>query len=265
MPRTTREGPTHKLGFTLALALISGAAAFQNSAMPRTCSTCAISASSDTTSIVPKSLALAFASPSSTRLFFENRDADMMEVFAGGMRYEMVELPDSLVDTTVFIGNLCEFVTDDMLSTLFRQASSLNFIPACVARKPNSSSLKHGFATFPSVEEKEAAIVRFTGYLLNDRPMRVESIVDYKYRVRVPEKLVTYTVGEVKRTRDGTRNTMRMARNSRVANKKDKRGRPIFSDPNVKRGNSRSNGKKKKFQRRQRRKNGNADLDSSFL
>jgi hypothetical protein len=28
----------------------------------------------------------------------------MMEALVGGMRYEMVELPDSLVDTTVFVG-----------------------------------------------------------------------------------------------------------------------------------------------------------------
>lgn len=61
----------------------------------------------------------------------------------------------------------------------------------------------------------KAAIIRFTGYLLNDRPMRVESIIDYKYRVRVPEKLVFYTVGEAKKTRDGSKNTMRMVQNSR--------------------------------------------------
>ena len=81
----------------------------------------------------------------------------MMEEFVGGMRYEMVELPDSLVDTTIFVGNLCEFVTDEMLSALFQQASTLNFVPACVARKPNSSSLKYGFVTFPTIEEKEVS------------------------------------------------------------------------------------------------------------
>mmetsp|Transcript_7886 Transcript_7886/g.14861 ORF Transcript_7886/g.14861 Transcript_7886/m.14861 type:complete len:282 (-) Transcript_7886:102-947(-) len=148
-------------------------------------------------------------------LFFHYRQPDIMEEFVGGMRYEMVELPDSLVDTTVFVGNLCEFVTDDMLSAVFQQASALNFVPACVARKPDSSSLKYGFVTFPTVEEKEAAIIRFTGHLLNDRPMRVESIIDYKYRVRVPEKLVFYTVGEAKKTKDGSKNTMRMVQNSR--------------------------------------------------
>jgi hypothetical protein len=61
----------------------------------------------------------------------------------------------------------------------------------------------------------KTAIIRFTGYLLNDRPIRVESIIDYKYRVRVPEQLVYYTVGEVKKTRDGSKNTMRMVQNSR--------------------------------------------------
>ena len=111
-----------------------------------------------------------------TKLFFNERDADMMEMFVGGQRYEMVELPDSLVDTTLFVGNLCEFVTDDMLSSLFQQASKLSFVPACVVRKPNMTSLKYGFVTFPSIEEKEAAIIRFTGYLLNDRPMKVEGM-----------------------------------------------------------------------------------------
>lgn len=92
-----------------------------------------------------------------TALFFHDEEADMMEEFGGGMRYEMVDLPDSMVDTTVFVGNLCEFVTDDMLSALFQKASSLNFVPACVARKPNSSSLKYGFVTFPSIEETEVS------------------------------------------------------------------------------------------------------------
>ena len=36
------------------------------------------------------------------------RDADFGEILAGGQRYEMVELPDSMIDTTIFVGNLCE-------------------------------------------------------------------------------------------------------------------------------------------------------------
>ncbi len=39
---------------------------------------------------------------------FLHRDADYGEILAGGTRYEMVELPDSMVDTTIFVGNLCE-------------------------------------------------------------------------------------------------------------------------------------------------------------
>jgi RNA recognition motif-containing protein len=83
----------------------------------------------------------------------------MMEMVVGGSRYEMVELPDSMVETTIYVGNLCEFVTDDMLSSLFQQVSSLNFVPACVARKPNFSSMQYGFVTFPSVEEKEVGFI----------------------------------------------------------------------------------------------------------
>lgn len=102
-----------------------------------------------------------------------------------------------------------------MLSTLFQEVSSLNFVPACVARKANMSSLKYGFVTFPTVSEKEAAIIKFTGYELNDKKIRVEEIQDHKFRVRVPEKLVVYAVGELKRTREGTKNTMRKVSNSR--------------------------------------------------
>jgi hypothetical protein len=45
---------------------------------------------------------------SSTNLNYLPQDADFGESFAGGQRYEMVELPDSMVDTTIFVGNLCE-------------------------------------------------------------------------------------------------------------------------------------------------------------
>lgn len=106
----------------------------------------------------------------STRLYFGDRNADMMEVFVGGMRYEMVELPDSLVDTTIFVGNLCEFVSDEDLSALFQQVSALNFLPACVARKPNSSSLCYGFVTFPTVQEKEVCI-KFLCFVIHSNVM----------------------------------------------------------------------------------------------
>lgn len=113
------------------------------------------------------------------------------------IKYEMVDLPDAMLETTIFIGNLCEFVTDDMLSDLFQEVSKLQSIPSVVARKPNTSSLKYGFATFPSVEEKEAAIEKFNGYQLNSRPLKVEPILR---PVRVPGKLVAYTLGPVKKT-----------------------------------------------------------------
>ena len=38
------------------------------------------------------------------------RDADFAEMMVGGIRYEMVPLPDSMMDTTLFVGNLNEFV-----------------------------------------------------------------------------------------------------------------------------------------------------------
>ena len=96
-----------------------------------------------------------------TSLRYTNMDAfetlDAMELLIGGSRYEMVELPDSMMSTTLWVGNLCEFVTDEMLSEVFQQASEQLFVPACVARKPNMESLKYGFVAFRSEEEKDVS------------------------------------------------------------------------------------------------------------
>lgn len=85
------------------------------------------------------------------------RDADFVERMVGGERYEMVPLPDSMVSQTVFVGNLGEFVTDDILSGLFQAVSKLQSVPACVARKPNMSSMQYGFVHFLTAEEKEVS------------------------------------------------------------------------------------------------------------
>ena len=98
---------------------------------------------------------------SSSSLTYSTWDAfempDNLELMMGGTRYEMVELPDSMMSTTLWVGNLCEFVTDDMLGEIFQQAVSLKCVPACVARKPNMESLRYGFVTFRSEEEKEVS------------------------------------------------------------------------------------------------------------
>ena len=100
------------------------------------------------------------ASSSSTMLHLHlDREADLLEQMMGGERYEMNALPDSMMDTTVFVGNLNEFVSDDDLSMLFQTVSSLHTgVPACVVRKPDMSSLEYGFVSFPSVQEKEVSI-----------------------------------------------------------------------------------------------------------
>jgi hypothetical protein len=86
-----------------------------------------------------------------------DREADLFEQYVGGVRYELSELPDSMMATTIFVGNLNEFVGDTELSTHFARASSLNSLPACVVRKPDMSSLQYGFVSFPSVQEKEVS------------------------------------------------------------------------------------------------------------
>lgn len=123
-----------------------------------------------------------------------------------GEIYEIVEIPDSMTSTTIFIGNLCEFITDDELSNLFQQISVLNYIPAFIVRKPNGSSLNYGFATFPTISEKELAIETFHAYNFNNKIIKVEEI---DRCVRVPGKLVDYVVGNSKTTLDGRINTLR--------------------------------------------------------
>jgi len=87
-----------------------------------------------------------------------DRDPDLFEMMLGGERYEMVPLPDRMCDTTIFVGNLCEFVHDNDLSQLFQSVTNLQSVPAVVVRKPNMQSLRYGFVSFMTVEEKE---VRF--------------------------------------------------------------------------------------------------------
>lgn len=86
-----------------------------------------------------------------------DREADFVEQMVGGERYSMIPLPDSMTDTTLFVGNLCEFVSDDDLSRLFQTVSALHSLPACVARKPNTQSLEYGFVAFPTIAEKEVS------------------------------------------------------------------------------------------------------------
>ena len=87
------------------------------------------------------------------------QDPDEIELLMGGQRYEFVPLPDIMLDTTIFVGNLCEFAQDEDLSRTFREVSTLQSVPACVARRPNSQSLEYGFVSFPTVEEKEVSMI----------------------------------------------------------------------------------------------------------
>merc|ERR1712087_636741 len=99
-----------------------------------------------------------------------------------------------MMRTTLYVGNLCEFVTDEMLAEVFQKASSLKCVPACVARKPDMSSLCYGFVSFPSESEKETAMELLNGQEVNGKTLKVELIRDHeKYgRVRAPQKIIDY-------------------------------------------------------------------------
>ncbi|CAB9497305.1 expressed unknown protein [Seminavis robusta] len=142
------------------------------------------------------------------------REPDLLEMMMGGERFEMVPLPDRMCSTTVFVGNFCEFVHDEDLSALFRTVSTLQSIPACVVRKANMQSLRYGFVTFLTEEETEAAILRFHGSEWRGQTIKVEPIRDHpkRGRVRVPERMVSFVSGSLKKTRKGQVNSMRDAR-----------------------------------------------------
>jgi hypothetical protein len=107
------------------------------------------------------------SSSSSLHVYFTGmdnyREADYMEQTLGAKRHDTMSiLPDSMLETTLFVGNLCEFVSDQDLSELFTSSNTsvtfLQFVPAVVIRKPDLTSLQYGFVTFPSISEKEARI-----------------------------------------------------------------------------------------------------------
>jgi RNA recognition motif. (a.k.a. RRM, RBD, or RNP domain) len=98
------------------------------------------------------------ASGSSTQLdALMHREPDWVETLIGGERYSLVPMPDRMKATTLFVGNLCEFVRDADLSNLFSQVSSLMTVPSCVVRKVDTQSMGYGFVSFPSVKEKEVS------------------------------------------------------------------------------------------------------------
>lgn len=132
----------------------------------------------------------------------EQYDADLSELVTDEerhKRYQFVPLPDSMVPTTVFVGNLCEFVTEEMLSELFQQVSRSLRPPTCIARKLDTSSKKYGFVAFQTVTEAKAAIDRLSGRELNGRKIKVEPIVDKpgQNRVRVPGEMIEYVLGYI--------------------------------------------------------------------
>lgn len=155
----------------------------------------------------------------------ELHDPDMMEMLVGCERYENVPLPDSMLDTTIFVGNLCEFAQDNDLSEKFRSVTNLKSLPACVARRLNSQSLEYGFVAFPTVEEKDNAISRFHGVEFMGRRLKVEKILDHprKGRIHVPEKLVTYVLGAAKKTPRG-KTDFSLRKISNTSNSKNRRG-----------------------------------------
>lgn len=252
-----------------------------------------------TTSVSPIS-----ATPSTSRISMvynhDLRDPDMMEMFIGGERYENVPLPDSMLDTTIFVGNLCEFAKDEDLSQQFRSVTNLISLPACVARRPNSQSLKYGFVAFPTVEEKEvgsvsrgdvlslsinsshvskltscfliqtnflfqAAILRFHGTEFMGRRLKVEEILDHPRngRVNVPEKLVTYVLGAAKKTPRG-KTDFSLRKTSNPSKAKRKRGGPENSYSSNKNGSTqgqRKGDRKQKRANHKKRRRRNRDND----
>ena len=147
-------------------------------------------------------------------------------------KYDMVELPDSMVDTTVWIGNLDEFVSDIDLADLILSKSCGNddggggpsispmfSVPCAIARRPNNDSLGYGFVTFPSRRDACIAVNIFDGYEFEGgRLLKVQHFKDSRYaRAKVPEKLVAYVVGTNKKLPNGAKNNLRRISRKEVA------------------------------------------------
>ncbi|WVZ57100.1 hypothetical protein U9M48_007534 [Paspalum notatum var. saurae] len=90
------------------------------------------------------------------------------EVEAEGQAEEFSE------DLRVFVGNLPFSVDSAQLAGLFEQAGSVEMVEV-IYDKLTGRSRGFGFVTMSSVEEAEAAVEQFNGYVLDGRSLRVNS------------------------------------------------------------------------------------------
>ncbi|XP_052147506.1 29 kDa ribonucleoprotein A, chloroplastic-like [Oryza glaberrima] len=77
-------------------------------------------------------------------------------------------------DLRVFVGNLPFSVDSAQLAGLFEQAGSVEMVEV-IYDKLTGRSRGFGFVTMSSVEEVEAAVEQFNGYILDGRSLRVNS------------------------------------------------------------------------------------------
>ncbi|XP_066349604.1 RNA-binding protein CP29B, chloroplastic-like [Miscanthus floridulus] len=77
-------------------------------------------------------------------------------------------------DLRVFVGNLPFSVDSAQLAGLFEQAGSVEMVEV-IYDKLTGRSRGFGFVTMSSVEEVEAAVEQFNGYVLDGRSLRVNS------------------------------------------------------------------------------------------
>ncbi|KAF8720891.1 hypothetical protein HU200_023289 [Digitaria exilis] len=89
-----------------------------------------------------------------------------------GGEEEVVE--EFSADLRVFVGNLPFSVDSAQLAGLFEQAGSVEMVEV-IYDKLTGRSRGFGFVTMSSVEEGEAAVEQFNGYVLEGRSLRVNS------------------------------------------------------------------------------------------
>ncbi|RLN43202.1 RNA-binding protein CP29B, chloroplastic-like [Panicum miliaceum] len=77
-------------------------------------------------------------------------------------------------DLRIFVGNLPFSVDSAQLAGLFEQAGSVEMVEV-IYDKLTGRSRGFGFVTMSSVEEVEAAVEQFNGYVLDGRSLRVNS------------------------------------------------------------------------------------------
>ncbi|KAG8063234.1 hypothetical protein GUJ93_ZPchr0003g16941 [Zizania palustris] len=102
------------------------------------------------------------------------RSPFMLVPVAASSEVETEEAEEFSEDLRVFVGNMPFTVDSAQLAGLFEQAGSVEMVEV-IYDKLTGRSRGFGFVTMSTIEEVEAAVEQFNGYILDGRSLRVNS------------------------------------------------------------------------------------------